>query len=270
VSRKGSAISVIDFSAGRRWSRTSFILNIFTLLFLTFKELWTERRFGQNLIFDNTLKQIYFTGVEALKVITLISISLGAVVIVESGAQLTRLGGESLVAQVLIMVIIKELGPLLTAFVVVGRSGTAIVTELGNMVVAHEIEAIEAMGISPFYFIAAPRIIGVMIAIMALSIYFNLVAIVGGIIISTLITTTKFSVFLQNLINSLTLTDISISLLKSLIFGLIISLVCSYNGFSVRFSSTEVPQAATRGVVNSLLSCFIINCIITLFFYLKD
>lgn len=260
--------SVIDFSAKKGWARVGFVLNIFTLLFLSFKELWTERRFGLNVIIDTTLKQIYFTGVEAIKVITLISLVLGAVVIIESGTQLTKLGGGGLVAPILIMVIIRELGPLLTAFVVIGRSGTAIVTELGNMVVAHEIEAIEVMGISPVHFIIAPRIIAVTIAVMVLSVYFNLVAMVGGLVVSTLITTAKFSVFLHNLATYLTLTDVSVSLLKSLVFGLIISLVCSYNGLSVKFSSTEVPQAATRGVVNSILSCFIINFVITLLFYL--
>ena len=265
---KDSQVAFIDFSGGRRWAGISFLLNIFTLLFLTFKDLWIERKSGLNIIIDNTLKQVYFTGVEALRVITLISLALGAVVIIESGTQLTRFGGGGLAAPILIMVIIRELGPLLTAFVVIGRSGTAITTELGNMVVAHEIEAIEVMGINPIYFIVVPRIIGVTVAVTVLSVYFNLVAMVGGLTISTWITTTKFSVFLHNLTTSLTLTDLSVSLLKSLIFGLVISLVCSYNGLSVRFSSTEVPQAATRGVVNSLLSCFIINCVITLFFYL--
>ena len=263
-----SETSVIDFSARKGWSRAGFVLNVFTLLFLSFKELWTERRFGLNVIIHTTLKQIYFTGVEAIKIITLISLVLGAIVIIESGAQLTKLGGGSLVAPILIMVIIRELGPLLTAFVVIGRSGTAIVTELGNMVVAHEIEAIEVMGISPVHFIIAPRIIAVTIAVMVLSVYFNLVAMVGGLVVSTLITTARFSVFLHNLAISLTLTDVSVSLLKSLVFGLIISLVCSYNGLSVKFSSTEVPQAATRGVVNSILSCFIVDFIITLLFYL--
>ena len=263
-----SEASFFDFSVEKNRTRIHLIPHIFTLLFLTFKELWTERRFGLRIILYDTLKQIYFSGVEALKVITLISLALGAVVIIESGSQLTKFGGGGLVAPILIMVIVRELGPLITAFVVIGRSGTAITTELGNMVVAHEIEAIDVMGIHPVHFIVAPRIIGVTISVIALSVYFNLVAVVGGLVISTLITTTKFSVFLHNLANSLTLLDMSISLLKSLIFGLVISLLCSYNGLSVRLSSTEVPQAATRGVVNSMLSCFIINCMITLFFYL--
>ncbi|MFH2012971.1 MAG: ABC transporter permease [Pseudomonadota bacterium] len=260
--------TVIDFSVKKGWAKAGFVINVLTLLFLSFKELWTERRFGLNVIINTTLKQIYFTGIEALKIITLISLIIGAAVIIESGAQLEKLGGESLIAPILIMVIIRELGPLLTAFIVIGRSGTAIATELGNMVIAHEIEAVEVMGISPIHFIIAPRIIGVTIAVIVLSVYFNLVAMVGGLLLSTLITNSKFSIFLHNLATSLTLTDIFVSLLKSLIFGLIISLVCSYNGLSVRFSSTEVPQAATRGVVNSILSCFIINFIITLLFYL--
>jgi phospholipid/cholesterol/gamma-HCH transport system permease protein len=178
------------------------------------------------------------------------------------------LGGVHFVITILVLVIIRELGPLLTAFIVIGRSGTAIATELGNMIVAHELEAIQAMGISPIYFIVGPRIIGVTIAVICLSLYFNVVALLGGFIVSRLILTISLPVFLRELMASLEAIDLVFGILKSLIFGLLIALTCTYHGLRVRYSSIEVPQVATRGVVSAILFCFMSNALLTLLFYL--
>jgi phospholipid/cholesterol/gamma-HCH transport system permease protein len=240
----------------------SVFADLSTLLYLTFKELITERNKGFSLVFEITLRQIYFTGVQALRVVTPVSLALGAIVIVQSASQMELLGGVHFI------VTIRELGPLLTAFIVIGRSGTAIAAELGNMVVAHELEAIQAMGINPVYFIVAPRIIGVTIAVVCLTIYFNAVALLGGFVISKLILPISLPVFLGELVASLTGMDLVFATLKSAIFGLLIALPCTYHGLRVRYSSIEVPQMATRGVVSAILFCFISDVLLTLFFYL--
>jgi len=253
-----------------RWGREKFsvFLDLSTLLYLTFRELILERKKGFSLVFEITLRQIYFTGVQALKVVTLVSLALGTIVIVESGSQMELLGGVHFVITILVLVIIRELGPLLTAFIVIGRSGTAIATELGNMIVAHELEAIQAMGINPIYFIVAPRIIGVTIAVICLTLYFKAVALLGGFIVSRLILTISWSVFLRELMASVKAVDLVYGLLKSLIFGLLIALTCTYHGMRVRYSSIEVPQVATRAVVSAILFCFMSNALLTLLFYL--
>jgi len=252
------------------WVRGRFFIffNLSTLLYLTCKELIAEREKGFSLVFEITLRQIFFTGVEALKVVTLVSLTLGTIVIVQSGSQMEVLGGINFIVTILVVVIIRELGPLLTAFIVIGRSGTAIATELGNMIVAHELEAIRAMGVNPVYFIVAPRIIGVTIAVICLTIYFNAVALLGGFIISKLTLPITLPVFLRELMASLTATDLAFGLLKSIIFGLLIALTCTYHGLTVRYSPIEVPQVATRAVVSAILFCFIGNALLTLLFYL--
>jgi phospholipid/cholesterol/gamma-HCH transport system permease protein len=246
----------------------SVFLDLSTLLYLTFKELILERKRGFSLVFEITLRQIYFTGVQALKVVTLVSLTLGTIVIVESGSQMELLGGVHFVITILVLVIIRELGPLLTAFIVIGRSGTAIATELGNMIVSHELEAIQAMGINPIYFIVAPRIIGVTIAVICLNLYFKAVALLGGFIISKLVLTISLPVFLRELMASVRVVDLVFGLLKSLIFGLLIALTCTYHGLRVRYSSIEVPQVAARAVVSAILFCFMSNALLTLLFYL--
>jgi phospholipid/cholesterol/gamma-HCH transport system permease protein len=259
---------ILEAMGGWVRERLSVFLDLSTLLYLTFHELIAERKKGFLLVFEITLRQIYFTGVQALKVVTLVSLTLGTIVIVQSGSQMGLLGGVPFIITILVLVIIRELGPLLTAFIVIGRSGTAIATELGSMIVAHELEAIRAMGINPIYFIVAPRIIGVTIAVICLALYFDVVALLGGFIISKLVLTITLPVFLRELMASLKATDLVFGILKSVIFGLLIALTCTYHGLTVRYSSIEVPQVATRGVVSAILFCFISNALLTLLFYL--
>ena len=244
-------------------------LDLSTLLYLAFKELLAERKKGFSLVFEITLRQIYFTGVEALRVVILVALALGTVVIVQIGTQLAFLGGGiEFIVPILVLVLFRELGPLLTAIIVIGRSGTAIATELGNMVIAQELQAIQAMGINPVYFIVSPRIIGVTIAVICLTTIFITVGLLGGFWVSKLILPITFPAFLQELQNSLKANDLLLGFLKSLVFGLLIALSCTYHGLTVRYSSIEVPQVATRGVVSAMLFCFATNALLTILFYL--
>jgi len=254
-----------------RWVRGkgTVFLNLCTLLYLAFRELTTERKKGFSLVFEITLRQVYFTGVQALRVVAVISLALGTVIIVQIGTQLSFLGGGiEFIVPILVLILFRELGPLLTAIIVIGRSGTAIATELGNIVIAHELEAIEVMGINPVYFIVTPRIIGVTVAVICLTIIFITIGLLGGFWVSKLILPITFAAFLRELEVALSAADLLAGFLKSLIFGVLIALTCTYYGLTVRYSSIEVPQAATRGVVSAMLFCFATNALLTVLFYL--
>lgn len=257
-----------SIGGGIRGKLTVF-LNLSTLLYLAFKELIAERKKGLPLVFEITLRQIYFTGVQALKVVTVISLALGTVVIVQIGTQLSFMGGGiEFIVPLLVLILFRELGPLLTAIIIIGRSGTAIATELGNIAIAHELEAIQVMGINPVYFIVTPRIIGVTVAVISLTIIFIAVGLMGGFWVSKLFLPITFQAFLLELERALTASDLLFAFLKSFVFGLLIALTCTYYGLTVRFSLIEVPQAATRGVVSALLFCFATNALLTVLFYL--
>lgn len=253
-----------------RWVRLrlTVLLDLSTLLYLTFRELAAERRKGISLIFEITLRQIFFTGVEALKVTTLVAVVLGGIIIVQAGSKLAFLGGVNFIVPTLVLAIFRELGPLLTAVIVIGRSGTAIAAELGNMIVAHELEAIQVMGLNPIYFLVVPRVIGVTVAVVCLTVFFDFIALLGGFFISKLILVINFAVFIREVSNSLTSLDLGMSILKGAIFGLLIGLTCTYHGLTVRYSPIEVPQVATRAVVSAILFCFTINALITFLAYL--
>lgn len=246
----------------------SSLIDLSALFVEAMKAVYSERGHGGKIVLNVTLRQILFTGVEALKIITVIALLLGGAVIIETYTQIPKVGGESLIGSILVLVVVRELAPLLTAFIIIGRSGTAISTEIGYMMLNHEIQAIEMMGINPLRFIVLPRLIGVATAIFCLSFYFNIVALLGGYGFARFIVQYPFSAYITDLGSALGIWDIAVSGIKCLLFGLIVSLICCYKGFSVRYSFTEIPQVTTKAVVDSIYLCFIVNILITALFFI--
>jgi phospholipid/cholesterol/gamma-HCH transport system permease protein len=136
------------------------------------------------------------------------------------------------------------------------------------MVVSHEIEALEAMGVDPIRYIVIPRIFGVTASLLGLNIYFTIFAIIGGYLVSKLVLVTSLTVFAQKILESMVLSDVIINLAKGIIFGILISLICSFQGFMVKLSSTEVPQMTTKGVVYAIAAVFLADGIITFIYYI--
>ena len=257
------------FGSVGRWflERIENTLNFCAYIALVIRSLFRKRRGSLESGIRVLFKQVFFTGVQALPVIALVALALGAIAIVQSLTQLPRFGGEAFIGKILITVIVRELGPILTGFIVIGRSGTAITTEIGNMIVQHEIEALEAMGIDPIRYLVIPRVFGVTASLVALNIYFDIFALVGGFLVSKMVLFTSFTVFLRELVSAMVISDVIVSLLKGFIFGILISMICTFRGFSVRISSTEVPQMASKAVVGSITAIFIADGIITFIYY---
>jgi phospholipid/cholesterol/gamma-HCH transport system permease protein len=211
--------------------------------------------------------QILFTGVEAMNIVALTALAFGAVIIVEGGTVLPRFGQTSLLYSILIVVITRELGPILTAFIIIARSSPAIATELGNMVVSHEIEAYMAVGINPIAYLVVPRVLGVTLSVMALTVYFNFFGLVGSFLVAQLIHPVPFVEYFSALLRTLQVRDIVSTVLKSFFFGVIISVVATYQGFKVSLSVTEIPRAAIKAVGQGFVLCFVADAVITLISY---
>jgi phospholipid/cholesterol/gamma-HCH transport system permease protein len=212
--------------------------------------------------------QIYFTGYEALSIVGIISLALGVVLISQIFSELlAQFGLESYLERMIFQILSRELIPLILALVIIGRSGNAISTELSNMKLNREIETLEVLGINTDYLIVLPRIIGMTIAFMCLSLYSNIIAIFGGYLMSDFSFIFNPEIWIVRVLSNFRIEDILISVLKSGIFGAIISLITSFHGFSVEKSFTEVPKVATKAVVNSMVFCFCINVVITIFIF---
>lgn len=213
------------------------------------------------------IRQILFTGFEALKLVSLIGLAIGGIIIIQGMGLLENFGQSDLVYTILIMVVTKELGPIITAIILIARSGTAISTELGNMVVNHEVEALYSIGVNPISYLIVPRILGVMISFFALSIYMNLAGLLGGYLVANIFSPFSFIEFGTKLMQKLTVKDAIVSQIKSLVFGFIISIISCYQGLSVNYASTEVPQKTIKAVVSSLSWIIIFDILIALIYY---
>jgi phospholipid/cholesterol/gamma-HCH transport system permease protein len=212
--------------------------------------------------------QILFTGVESLTVIGVASLSIGAVIVVQGLALLPQFGQGQVMYPILVAVITRELGPILTAFIVAARSGTAITTELGTMVINHEIEAYVATGIDPISFLVVPRFLGVTISIIILNVYFNAFGLLGSYMVTQFVRPIGFVDYFTNLLATLGLVDVLASFIKSIVFGTIISVVATYYGFKVERASTEVPQMAIKSVGQGFVLLIVANAIITAVYYI--
>jgi phospholipid/cholesterol/gamma-HCH transport system permease protein len=212
--------------------------------------------------------QLLFTAVEAIGIVALISLGLGAVIVVQGISILPKFGQGKLIYTILLIVITRELGPLLTAFVIIARSATAIATELGNMVVSHEIEAYVSVGINPISYLAVPRFLGVTLSMVLLTVYFNLFGLFGSFVVTQFISPIQLQDYFHNLLGVMSVADIASSLLKALVFGVLISFTAIHQGFAVRVSSTEIPQVAIRAVGQAFVLCILADAVITLIYYI--
>jgi len=223
----------------------------------------TNRNISSVIIF----KQILFTGFEALPIISFIALAVGGLIILQGYNLLSNFGQGIWVHVILVTVVIRELSAIMTALVVIARSGTAISTELGNMVINREIDLLRSFGISPLSYLVASRIIGVMAAMFILTLYFNIIAVLGGWLFSTIFNHIGFRSFINEFMSVLLFSDVLVTLLKPLIFGFIIAIMSSYQGLQVQRASTEVPQRTIKAVVQSIFLIIIANVMITASFY---
>lgn len=247
-----------------RWSllRGRFCVEIFELFEQTLQSVISRPSLENGAIRAVLLKQVYFTGFEAWKIIVSVALILGTV-IVSQVVGVVGGGNGSLTGKVLVWVVFRELGPLLTALIVIARSGTAIATELGSMKINGELESLEILGISSQRYLILPRIVGVAAAVSVLTAYFVLTAFVGGFLIASLGHHIPYDQFVQGILASLGLGEVVVLGMKSCAFGLAIPVICCHAGLSVGNSATEIPQAATRAVITSLFAIVLLDGLIT-------
>ncbi|MBI5562613.1 MAG: ABC transporter permease [Deltaproteobacteria bacterium] len=225
-------------------------------------------RKGRRVFWDVLLRQVYFTGLEAVPIISWIALILGFIVVAQALSILPKLGGASLVGEILVWVVVREAGPVFAAVIVIARSGTAIAAELGSMKINNELTALELMGIDPVYYLVVPRVLGTAVSVFVLTFYFEAVSILGGFLLAGFGGSVTFYAYSSSILDAMGLVEASVSILKSVLFGLIIGAVCSYQGLQAERSITQIPQKTTRAVIRSLTSVFFLDAVITSIFYM--
>jgi phospholipid/cholesterol/gamma-HCH transport system permease protein len=235
----------------------AFTLRLISLIFRHQKD-------GRTMVRRVIVEQIYFTAVQALPIIVPFALIIGSMHII----QLSQLSGQVDTGKAMVLSIVREIGPLITALVVILRSATAVTIETSYMKIFHEIEALEMVGIDPMRIICLSRLVGITSAILSLFIIFDLVAIIGGYGIVWMITYIPMGNFFDQILKGITATDIFVGLLKAVFFGVVITVVCLYHGFESKKQITEIPLATSRSSVECFLYCLGINIFVSVIFYL--
>ncbi|MBI2519985.1 MAG: ABC transporter permease [Bdellovibrio sp.] len=222
---------------------------------------WHKNRHVSLLVLIN---QVLFTGFEALTPILVSSFLLGGLVAYTGRTFLSDLGQNQLIYNLIIMAVIRDVGPLITGLIILLRSGTAITTELGSMRVNREIDALETMGISSMSYLVVPRVMGMVFSLLILGAYFTLMGLIGAYVTFFWLAKIPFTDFFLRFTNALNAADLYIPLVKAVFSGLLIGTLCSFHGLRVGRALTEVPQRAIKAVTQCVLALLFLHGIIAL------
>jgi phospholipid/cholesterol/gamma-HCH transport system permease protein len=228
---------------------------------------FTDRR-SHRASWHQVVSQILFTGVQAMGLVSIIGLFCGVTIVIQAMTNMPKFGASEYFGNLMVIIVVRELGPFFTALVVIGRSGSALAAYIGTMRVNKEVTALEAMGIYPVHFLVMPAFTAMVAAMICLSVYFDLIAIIGGLLVAQVVVHIPMGIFLSKVLDALTITDILVSFVKNTLFGSLIAVIACYHGMAVN-NIRQVPMAAIRAVVGSMVAIIVVNVIITIGFYVK-
>ena len=199
-----------------------------------------------------TIKQVYATGVQAIPVVVVITFLIGIVTAHQAAGQLGKFGASVLVVDLVSISITREMGVLLAAIMVAGRSGSAFAAALGVMKLNEEVDAMRVLGLNPSQMLIIPRIVGLVIALPVLTLFADVAGIAGGALIAIGSMGISSLQFIERVAYSTDLSDFYVGLVKAPVFALLIASVGTLRGMQVRFSAEELGERTTMAVVQSI------------------
>jgi phospholipid/cholesterol/gamma-HCH transport system permease protein len=215
----------------------------------------------KSLRLDDSVDQMQRTGVDALPIVALISLLLGLIIAFMSSIQLKQFGADIYVASLVGLAMTRELGPIMTAIIVAGRSGSAYAAEIGTMKISEEIDALSTMGFDPTLFLAAPRVLASLVMVPFLTLFSMLFGMGGGLIVSVGMLDITTDTYVAQTLRTLTLLDVGWGLAKSAAFAILIAWVSCLRGFQAKGGPAGVGQVTTSAVVSSIFLIILMNSI---------
>jgi len=229
---------------------------------ITLSVLVTKFGVSRRVVHPLIFAQVRQAGLRLLPMMVFLGLALGLLIISQTVALLSRVGAEAYIGTVMVSVLVRELGPLLTALVVLARAGTANVVELGTMRAAHEIGALESLGIDPIHYLVMPRMLGLAISVFCLATYLVLVAIVSGWLFAFVQEVPlRPSAYFGQLGDALRWQDFALFGLKTFSFGAVIAIVSCHQGLARPLSFEEISSATERTVVAGLVGCVLLDVV---------
>ncbi len=228
-----------------------------------FAPLWGGRPWKPSALFD----QMVLIGVASLPTVSLANFLLGLVLAIQGAGQFEKLGATDLVASLVAFSVLREIGPLITAVIVIGRSGSSITAELGTMKVAEEIEALDVMGIDPVKYLVVPRLLAMILMMPVLTVLGEGVGLFAGWLISVTSLHLDPIFYVHNSVDAVQQKDLWTGLLKALVFGTVVGTVGCYYGMQVEGGAEGVGKATTKSVVTSLTAMLAMDALLTTLIY---
>lgn len=244
-------------------------LNLFSeagLIFLLFLET-IKQSFKRPLKIERIFDQMEFIGVRSLFVVVLVSTFTGMVLALQTYTGFRRFSAESMVGAVVALSLCRELGPVLTSIMVTARAGSAMAAEIGTMRVTEQIDALEVMAVNPIKYLVVPRVIASVLVVPVLTVISDFTGIVGGYIVGVKMLNINSGVYINRTLDLLEISDIYNGLLKSIIFGLLLSIIGCYKGYYTRGGARGVGKATTEAVVLACVVIFVADYVLTAFLF---
>ncbi|MBN2356972.1 ABC transporter permease [candidate division KSB1 bacterium] len=218
---------------------------------------------GRSVRWGATVVQMVRMGVDSLPIVAVITFFVGLIIAMQSAYQLQRFGATIYVADLVGVSITRELGPLITAILLAGRSGSAIAAEIGTMKVGEELDALQTMALNPVGFLVVPRTLAMAIVLPCLTVLADLFGILGGLVLGAVSLDIPVITYINETTQAILLKDFLTGLTKSVIFAVIIVQVGAYQGFSVEGGAQGVGKATTTAVVTSIFLIILADLIFT-------
>ena len=222
---------------------------------------------GRPLRLDRAIHQAMAVGVEALPILSLITFFIGVILALQGAYELRKFGALHYVASAVAISMTRELGPLMTAIVVIGRSGSAFAAEIGTMKVTEEIDALETMALNPVQFLVTPKFLAMILMMPCLTTWADFMGILGGSLFGVTSAGFSFPGYINATLDALYLRDIVSGLIKSVMFGMTITAVGCYEGFSTGAGAEQVGRSTTSAVVMSIFLVIAVDLVFTALFY---
>jgi phospholipid/cholesterol/gamma-HCH transport system permease protein len=230
-------------------------------------DVFTGPFHGKPLRLRRAVSQAMDVGVRALPILSLIAFFIGLILALQGAYELRRFGAVNYIAAAVAISMTRELGPLITAILVIGRSGSSFAAEIGTMRVTEEIDALETMAISPVDFLVAPKLIAMIVMLPCLTIWGNAMGILGGSVFGVWQAGFTFVRYMQVSVDALVLRDITTGLIKSVMFGATITAVGCFEGLSTGVGAEQVGRSTTAAVVKSIFLVIMEDLVFTALFF---
>jgi phospholipid/cholesterol/gamma-HCH transport system permease protein len=230
-------------------------------------DIFIEPFHGKPVRLQRAVSQAMDVGVRALPILSLVTFFIGLILALQGAYELRQFGAINYVGATVAVSMTRELGPLITAIVVIGRSGSSFAAEIGTMRVSEEIDALETMAISPVDFLVAPKLVAMIVMLPCLTIWANAMGILGGSVFGVWQAGFTFVRYLQVSVDALILRDITTGLIKSVMFGATITVVGCLEGLSTGVGAEQVGRSTTAAVVKSIFLVVMEDLVFTALFF---